>query len=111
MLLHPSVQMMLLLLLGSQIAPVRMRRPHRLLYNHSGGKRAGNKTKPFFRQSDCCHVNNRQGNKGGISTGILLGVMRQRNKGCLRREAATNKAGTCFKAHQMDLSLHSPSRS
>lgn len=48
MLLHPSVQMMLLLLLGSQIAPVRMRRPHRLLYNHSGGKRAGNKTKPFF---------------------------------------------------------------
>lgn len=73
MLLHPSVQMMLLLLLlGSQIAPVRMRRPHRLLYNHSGGKRAGNKTKAFLRQSDCCHVNNRQGNKGGISTGMFL---------------------------------------
>ncbi len=71
LLLHPSVQMMLLLL-GSQIAPVRMRRPHRLLYNHSGGKGAGNKTKAFLRQSDCCHVNNRQGNKGGISTGMFL---------------------------------------
>ncbi len=48
---------------------------------------------------------------GSCFSGILLGVMRQRNKGCLRREAATNKAGTCFKAHQMDLLLHAPSRS
>ncbi|MCJ8743339.1 hypothetical protein PDJAM_G00092820 [Pangasius djambal] len=42
--------------------------------------------------------------------GIATGVMRQRNKGCLRREAES-KAGICFKAHQMDLSLLLASRS
>ncbi|TRY91039.1 hypothetical protein DNTS_013839 [Danionella cerebrum] len=50
MLLHPSVQMMLLLLLilGSQIAPVRMRRAHRLLYNHSGGKKSRQQNETLF---------------------------------------------------------------
>ncbi|KAK2832327.1 hypothetical protein Q7C36_015789 [Tachysurus vachellii] len=48
----------------------------------------------------------RRASQGGISTG----VMRQRNKGCLRREAES-KAGICFKAHRMDLSLLLASRS
>jgi len=37
-----------------------------------GGKEQATKLNLFLRQSDCCHVNNRQGNKGGISTGMFL---------------------------------------
>ncbi|KAL7882715.1 hypothetical protein SRHO_G00003730 [Serrasalmus rhombeus] len=75
-----------------------------------GEKRAGNKNRAFLRQSDSYHVNNLQEDKGQNQQGFFLGVMRQRNKGCLRREA-DNKVGICFKAHQMDLSLPLASRS
>ncbi|RVE56456.1 hypothetical protein OJAV_G00221350 [Oryzias javanicus] len=44
----------------------------------------------FFKQQkpDSCHVNNyREGHGEELSTGISLrGAMRQRNKGCLRKE-------------------------
>ncbi|KAK5876894.1 hypothetical protein CesoFtcFv8_026198 [Champsocephalus esox] len=67
------------------------------IFTEEGKKGAGNKPGLL---PDWCNVNNRQ---EGHEIGFSTGVMRQRNKGCLRGEVAY-MPGNLFKAHhQMDI--------